>query len=462
MSYKETRIVLVEDDPMFSQMIQFQLTSSGSDFNSGNIQHVMSLNDFEEILAFFLPDVILLDLNLPDSMGLDTYMRVKNKCPNCAIIILSGSDDEELSAKIVQNGAQDYILKSDVNGRLLNKAIHYSLERMRQQVVLSESERKFRSVFENSPIPMLTVRGSNFAIQMANKAFSNLYEGQLGAFYNKSLADFKCRKDDDLVFDMGLSRMSMELCQLTLEGNQIHVELIANKLNIESDLYICQIIDKTDELRFQQEKMKLIHVAQENEKHKIAREIHDGLAQNLVLMNLLFESFEFPSELKDQRTNFAQLIKSTIDEARGISYSLLPPELESGFLHGIRHMINRINNLKTQKVHFSVEDDVLEEDFDQVDRFNLFRIMQEFINNSVKYSQSEHIDVSFSKDETGIVKIVIDDHGVGFDMNQSKGTLGISNMMDRIKIANLEGNIVSEIGRGTILEIYFQSILTNK
>jgi signal transduction histidine kinase len=459
MSYKETRIILVEDDPMFSQMIQFQLTSSGSEFNSGNIQHVMSLNDFEEMLAFFLPDVILLDLNLPDSMGLDTYMRVKNKCPNCAIIILSGSDDEELSAKIVQNGAQDYILKSDVNGRLLNKAIHYSLERMRQQVVLSESERKFRGVFENSPIPMLTVRGSNFAIQMANKAFSSLYEGQLGAFYGKNLSDFKCKKDEELTFDMSLNKISLELCQVTFEGNQIHVELIANKLNMESDLYICQIIDKTEELRFQQEKMKLIHVAQENEKHKIAREIHDGLAQNLVLMNLLFESFEFTNEQNEQREYFAQLIRSTIDEARGISYALLPPELESGFLHGIRHMIDRINKLKTQEVRLKVDGSVTEEDFDQVDRFNLFRIMQEFINNSVKYSQSEHIDVSFEKDETGMVKILIDDHGVGFDMSQSKGTLGITNMMNRIKIANLEGEVKSEIGKGTILEIFFQSIL---
>ncbi len=462
MTYKETRIILVEDDPMFSQMIQFQLTTSGSDFNSGNIQHVVSLYDFEEMLSFFLPDVILLDLNLTDSMGLDTYMRVKNKCPNCAIIILSGSDDEELSAKIVQNGAQDYILKSDVNGRLLNKAIHYSLERMRQQVVLSESERKFRGVFENSPIPMLTVRGSNFAIQMANKAFSALYDGQLGSFYGRSLSDFRCKKDEELVFDLALNKMSMELCQVTHEGNQIHVELIANKLNSESDLYICQIIDKTEELRFQQEKMKLIHVAQENEKHKIAREIHDGLAQNLVLMNLLFESFEFPNDQKDQRENFAQLIKSTIDEARGISYTLLPPELESGLLHGIKHMINRINNLKTQDVHLTINNSISEEDFDQVDRFNLFRIMQEFINNSVKYSQSERIDVSFDKDEAGIVKIIIDDHGIGFDMNQPKGTLGITNMMNRIKIANLEGAVKSEIGKGTVLEIYFQSILINK
>jgi signal transduction histidine kinase len=47
-------------------------------------------------------------------------------------------------------------------------------------------------------------------------------------------------------------------------------------------------------------------------------------------------------------------------------------------------------------------------------------------------------------------------------MNQPKGTLGISNMMDRIKIANLEGTIKSEIGKGTVLEIYFQSILINK
>jgi DNA-binding NarL/FixJ family response regulator len=139
MMTKDIRLTLVEDDPLFSQMIHFQLSSLSNDFQ--HIQKVTTITEFEESLSYFHPDVVLLDLNLPDSSGLETYMTVKHKCPNSAIVILSGSDDEELSAKIVQNGAQDYILKSDVNGRLLNKSVQYSLERMRQNVILAESDR---------------------------------------------------------------------------------------------------------------------------------------------------------------------------------------------------------------------------------------------------------------------------------------------------------------------------------
>jgi PAS domain S-box-containing protein len=462
MTVKDTHIILIEDDPLFSQMIQFQLTSSSNDFSAGLIQHVASIADFEEILPFFMPEVILLDLNLPDSTGLDTYMKVKLKCPNSAIIILSGSDDEELSAKIVQNGAQDYILKSDVNGRLLNKSVHYSLERMRQQVILAESERKFREVFESSPIPMLTVKGEKLAIQMANKAFSQLYEGQLGEFYGKNLEDFNYKKEDKLTIGLDATQMRINLNQVTKSGRAIHVELTANKLNTERDLFICLIIDKTEELRFQEEKMKLVHAAQENEKHKIAREIHDGLAQNLVLMNLLFETFEFSVEQQAQRDNFAKLIKSTIDEARGISYALLPPELESGFLNGIKHMINRVNYLKSQEIIIEVADDVKEEAFENVDKFNLFRIIQEFINNSVKYSQSKEFNFSINKNTSGEVKILVRDNGVGFDMRKESGTLGIANMLNRIKLANLDGSIHSEIGKGTVLEINIQeSVVQN-
>jgi two-component system sensor histidine kinase UhpB len=453
MTTKDARIILIEDDPMFSQMIHFQLTSISSEFSTGHIQHATSIKDFEDILSFFLPDLILLDLNLPDSKGLDTYMIVKNKCPNSAIIILSGSDDEDLAAKIVQNGAQDYILKSDVNGRLLNKSVQYSLERMRQQLILAESERKFREVFENSPIPMLTVRGPIFTIQMANKAFSDLYEGQLGEFNGKTLEEFNWRKEENFYVDMRLTNVQENLQHRTKNNKQIFIELTANKLHSQSDMYICLIIDKTEELKFQEEKFKLISAAQENEKHKIAREIHDGLAQNLVLMNLLFEGFEFNKEQQDLKDNFKQLIQSTIEEAKGISYSLLPPELESGLLSGLRNMISRINYLKSQEFVLNIGEGVTESDFDTVDRFNLFRVIQEFSNNSIKHSQSKELTMNINKDNDGKIHLTLSDNGVGFDQSLPRNSLGIENMLNRIKLANLEGSIQSEIGKGTTLDI---------
>lgn len=452
---KDIRLTLVEDDPLFSQMIHFQLSSLSTDFQ--HIHKAATIKEFEESLSYFHPDVVLLDLNLPDSSGLETYMTVKFKCPNSAIVILSGSDDEELSAKIVQNGAQDYILKSDVNGRLLNKSVQYSLERMRQNVILAESEKKFREVFENSPIPMLTAKGEQFVIQMANRAFSDLYGGRIGEFNGKPLPAFNAKPEEQTSFDLSSTRILKKLHHKTVTGEALHIELIANKLMTESDVYICLIIDKTEELRFQEEKYKLINSAQENEKHKIAREIHDGLAQNLVLMNLLFETFDFTAEQQEQRANFAELIKSTIEEARGISYSLLPPELESGFLSGLRNMINRINYLKSHEFVFQIDEGITEHDFKHVDRFNLFRICQEFVNNSIKHAKSEVINLEINRNETGTICICIHDNGVGFDQTKSTATLGIQNMLNRIKLAGLNGCIDSSPGNGATLKIFIEN-----
>jgi signal transduction histidine kinase len=175
-------------------------------------------------------------------------------------------------------------------------------------------------------------------------------------------------------------------------------------------------------------------------------------------MNLLFEGFEFNEEQKDLKDNFRQLIQSTIEEAKGISYSLLPPELESGLISGLRNMINRINYLKSQEFVLTIGNGVTESDFDSVDRFNLFRIIQEFANNSIKYSQSKEVNMAIEKGTDGIIHLKISDNGVGFDTKLPKNSLGIENILNRIKLANLDGSLTSEIGKGTNLEIAIKKV----
>jgi signal transduction histidine kinase len=445
--------MLIEDDLTFSKLVHFHLISFNEDLSSEHIQQVDSIKEFEEALLFFYPEIILLDLNLPDSNGLDTFLKVKNKCPNSAIIILSGSDEEELSAKIAKYGAQDYLIKSEVSGRYLKKAIDYCLERMRHQQQLEQSEKKFRESFENTPVPMFTAIGNELIIQLTNNAFNNLYEGNLSDFFGQKLHNFNCQKENFFSLDHESLNDIKNLCQVTNSGKMIRVELITNKLNSERDIFICSIIDKTEELRFQEEKMKIINEAQENEKQKIAREIHDGLAQNLVVMNLLFGSFEFKPDQEVQINDFSNLIKTTIEEAKSISYQLLPPQLEKGFLNGLKNVIVRINSLKTQEALLEISDEVTEDDFRAVDKFNLFRIIQEFFNNSIKHSQSEIFNITVIKGELNEVIINIKDNGVGFDMEKVVGTLGISNMLTRIDMANIRGSINSEVGAGTTLEL---------
>src|SRR5436309_12545860 len=83
-------------------------------------------------------DVLLLDLGLPDSQGLSTFDRVHEQAPKVPIIIFSGATDEELAVEAVSHGAQDYLVKGQIDGFLLKRAIRYAIERNRAEREIQE------------------------------------------------------------------------------------------------------------------------------------------------------------------------------------------------------------------------------------------------------------------------------------------------------------------------------------
>ena len=169
-----TQILVIEDDLTFSELVQFQLTSVG--FLSHNIIAVQSIEETREVALEFIPDVILLDLNILDSNGIETYDSVIQIFPKSSVVVLSGMDDQSLALQIVSKGAQDYILKSDVKPQVLEKTIKYGVLRRKLKEDLEVSEKKYKDVFYKSPMPMFKLRGKNLEITMANKAAHDLYE----------------------------------------------------------------------------------------------------------------------------------------------------------------------------------------------------------------------------------------------------------------------------------------------
>jgi signal transduction histidine kinase len=96
------------------------------------------------------PCVVLLDLNLPDSHGSETFRRVIEHAPNVPVVVLSGMDDEELATKAVHQGVQDYLIKNNLSGKQLERAIRYAVERqglLRALEITQKKQLEFKNQF---------------------------------------------------------------------------------------------------------------------------------------------------------------------------------------------------------------------------------------------------------------------------------------------------------------------------
>jgi signal transduction histidine kinase len=123
---RSIEILLIEDNPGDARLIKEFLSETGRAFE---LDWVDSLSKGLERLDG--KDAILLDLTLPDSSGLDTFKKIHSEAPAHPIIVLTGNDDETLSSKALQEGAQDYLVKGQVSGQILSRSIRYAIERKR-------------------------------------------------------------------------------------------------------------------------------------------------------------------------------------------------------------------------------------------------------------------------------------------------------------------------------------------
>jgi PAS domain S-box-containing protein len=131
---QEIKILLIEDNPGDARLIQEHLRSTGTAIFQ--MEHVQSLREGLNSIAEKSFDVLLLDLGLPDSQGLETFFKVQTQEPKIPILLMTGLDDEDLALDAVRNGAQDYLVKGQVNGDLLTRSIRYAVARKRSEIEL--------------------------------------------------------------------------------------------------------------------------------------------------------------------------------------------------------------------------------------------------------------------------------------------------------------------------------------
>lgn len=145
---KPIKILLIEDNPGDARLIREMLQERNS--AQYDLEWVDLLDKGLKRLATKGIDLVLLDLGLPDSQGLFTFFKVNSLEKRVPIIVLTGLEDEILGINAVRKGAQDYIVKTQVDGRVVVRSIRYAIERKKSEEALRESREMYKTLLQTS------------------------------------------------------------------------------------------------------------------------------------------------------------------------------------------------------------------------------------------------------------------------------------------------------------------------
>jgi len=205
---------------------------------------------------------------------------------------------------------------------------------------------------------------------------------------------------------------------------------------------------------------------QEEERKRIAKDIHDGIGQMLTALRFNIESIDIENKEKtvEKISYLKGLTADLIKGVRTATFNLTPPELsDHGIFPALQKMTVELSKLTGKKILFDNKSDAHIR-FDSFAETNIYRVTQEAVNNAIKYAHANYILVTINfKDD--ILSIVVDDDGKGFDAsilgkvpkNNSEGGMGLFFMKERISYINGRLFINSELGKGTRVTINYKT-----
>ena len=195
---------------------------------------------------------------------------------------------------------------------------------------------------------------------------------------------------------------------------------------------------------------KALFEGEQNERFRIARDLHDSVGQMLSLVKINMSSLPQNEASK----GIQQLVDKTIDEVRNVSHNLIPEELNFGIIPALENLADKVNASSATTMEVYIAEEVRALEFQQQNQLSIYRIVQEVLNNMIKHANASLINLSISKTDNRLT-IQISDNGKGLDKEavlQSKG-LGWKNIYARVHLMDGKINIESEKLAGTQIEI---------
>ncbi len=335
---------------------------------------------------------------------------------------------------------------------------------------LIRNEKHFRTLIERSSdlISVIDARGK--VVYMSPSV-----EKILGYPANEMIGGFlmdHIHPDDEARFSHALQKVSRkEPSREALEyrfrhhdGKWIFLESVFKfiRKNKEEDIVIINSRDISERKEMEKQALRKEMIAGENERKRIGADLHDGLGQTLTAINMYWEIIRSEMEKagsnqsnRELFENTSSLIEQAITETRAISHNLMPNTIRQfGLELSVNEMLENIRKINgTSAISFNSH--IGETRFPRETEIMLFRMVQELVNNALKYSQASHIQVDMDPCDGGLYLSVRDD-GVGFDVEEKKATgkgAGLSTIENRMRMINGRISFISDPGEGTRVDL---------
>lgn len=460
---KPLSILIIEDNPSDSFLIEQMLSSSEL-----AIEKIFTAERLEEGIQLMKQNsisIILSDLSLPDSFGINTFLKIRKQFLHIPIIILTGLSDSSMALEALKKGAQDYLVKGEFNVSFLVKSIRYSIERKKAEEQVLISEEKYRQIFYQNPFPMWITDKGTLQILEVNEAAIKKYGYTKEEFLELTLNDIQKDYSDFSLMALPSNQPRDLWSHFKKNGEDMIVEFTSYPINYfgRTALQI-QINDITEQIRLEKEldqknrqMIEAVLDAQEQERAIIGEELHDNINQILtaIKINLGFvlDHDELRKDLVKKSFDNAAF---AIEEVRRLSRALiLPGNLrELGLVSSLQMMVRDIQTVTALNIEICA-DEFNKNFLNEEQKTALYRIAQEQMNNILKHAKASSVRIHLSSSSEGI-ELSISDDGKGFDPSMKKNGIGFHNIGNRVKLFNGSLIIDSAPGKGCLLSVHIQ------
>ncbi len=454
-------VLLIEDNPSDQFLLETMLRTSR--LNITQVSKAERISEAIRLLDENSYDIVFLDLSLPDSFGLESFNKLRAFTAGIPVIILTGVSESAIATEAIKFGAQDYLVKGDFKPEMLVRSILYSIERKNAEERIIESEMKYRQMFYKNPFPTLIYDQDSLQILEVNDSAIRKFGYDRNEFLNLKLDEI--RNDEIESPESETSGYSPRFIQLRKKNKNIIIaEITYYQIQYAGTSAMqAQINDVTEKLRLEKELAEqqltrqrqvteAVLQAQEKERKIIGAELHDNINQILATSKIYYEAAPGSENINEMISRGSEYISLAIEEILKLSRELVvPPFIETGLKQAILQVTQDM--LYTKDISYNTFlDEFDENELDKEIKIAIYRIIQEQLNNIVKYAAPSQVDIHLARNGKRVT-LSISDNGAGFDPSLRSEGIGLTNIRTRAELFKGKIEIDSSPGKGCRLHV---------